>query len=536
MYTLLLVDDEPFIRNAMSTIIDWNSLGFDRILQAEDGVEALKLVEEESVDLILTDIAMPFMDGLELAQKIAMEHKDIYVVILSGYEDFEYAQRGISYGVKDYILKPVGADSLYKKMKGICANLNLETSQKNYVSKMKGQLHRVLPELREKLLTTFICNGELSEDGFMIRSESVELTIEKGLYTTCVLEPEWDFIETRDMDLFLFAIKNIIVDTIGDKHLVFNHSTSRVIVVFSFDEETEAVHQMVYEALNVIQKIVFTTLNLEVTCSMGRITSRLSELHTSYNDADKAMECRYILGGKVVYDISDLTYLDTTYVYPETQMKAIIYATKFQGEKEIEESFEELNEYIFLKHKLTIENLKMISIELISKLLKELANVKDVKENLWKEGFDLYRALENCKRFTNVLEDIEKFARNISTELQKLKDSSTKIIIEKVERYIEENYMNEGISLSTTAEKVGVSTGYLCALYKKETGKNFTKYIMDIRVQKAMMLLNTSDKKNYVIAMETGFNNAHYFSTTFKKLVGLTPTEYRENKGQKDGD
>ncbi len=535
MYTLLIVDDEPFIRNAMSTIIDWSSLGFERIVQAGDGVEALSIVKSEHIDLILTDISMPFMDGLELAQIVAEEYEHIYIVILSGYEDFEYAQRGISYGVKDYILKPVGADSLYQKMKSICQNLNLEIKQKNYVSHMKGQLHRVLPELREKLLTTFICNEEISEENFKIRCESLELDIERGLYAVCILEPEWELVETKDMELFVFAIKNVITDTIGEKHYVFNYSTSRIIIVFNLNEETEAVHQMLYDALNVIQKIVFTTLSLELTCSVGRITPQLGQLHDSYNDADKAMECKHTLGGKVVFDISDLTYLDKAFFYPESQIKAILYATKFQREGEIKETFEQLKDCILIQRNLTIENLKMISIEMISKLLKELANVKDVAEGLWKEGFDLYRQLENCNKIRSVIDDIRSFAIHISYELQKLKDSSTKIIIEKVDRYIEENYMNEDISLSTTAEQVGVSTGYLCALYKKGTGKNFSKYIQDVRIEKAMLLLNTTDKKNYMIAMETGFNNSHYFSTTFKKIVGVTPTKYRENKGHKNG-
>ena len=117
MYTLLIADDEPLIRNGVKKIIDWESLGFSRIFMAEDGVEALEIIRNNKVDLVLTDIAMPFMTGLELSEILAKEFPQIHVVILTGYEDFEYAQQSVDLGVKNYILKPVGAETLYNKIK-----------------------------------------------------------------------------------------------------------------------------------------------------------------------------------------------------------------------------------------------------------------------------------------------------------------------------------------------------------------------------------------------------------------------------------
>ena len=116
MYTLLIADDEPLIRNGVKKIIDWESLGFSEIFLAEDGQEALDIIRKNHVDLVLTDIAMPFMDGLELSEILSKEFPDIHVVILTGHEDFEYAQKSVGLGVKNYILKPIGAESLYKKM------------------------------------------------------------------------------------------------------------------------------------------------------------------------------------------------------------------------------------------------------------------------------------------------------------------------------------------------------------------------------------------------------------------------------------
>ena len=156
MYTLLIADDEPLIRNGVKNIIDWESLGFSKILLAEDGQEALDLIRKNKVDLVLTDIVMPFMDGLELSKVLSEEFPEIHVVILTGHEDFEYAQQSVNLGVKNYILKPVGAQSLYKKMSEICKKLHIQNKQKEYISSMKKQPIRI-SILRAQLLNRLVC-------------------------------------------------------------------------------------------------------------------------------------------------------------------------------------------------------------------------------------------------------------------------------------------------------------------------------------------------------------------------------------------
>lgn len=171
MYTLLIADDEPLIRNGVKRIIDWESLGFSRIFMAEDGVEALEIIRNNKVDLVLTDIAMPFMTGLELSEILAKEFPQIHVVILTGYEDFEYAQQSVDLGVKNYILKPVGAETLYNKMKKICEALHIENKEKEYVASMKKQLQQSLPALRLSMLNRIVCMENVHISKYLERCE-----------------------------------------------------------------------------------------------------------------------------------------------------------------------------------------------------------------------------------------------------------------------------------------------------------------------------------------------------------------------------
>ena len=207
MYTLLIADDEPLIRNGVKKIIDWESLGFSRIFMAEDGVEALEIIRQNKVDLVLTDIAMPFMTGLELSEILAKEFPQIHVVILTGYEDFEYAQQSVDLGVKNYILKPVGAETLYNKMKKICEALHIENKEKEYVASMKKQLQQSLPALRLSMLNRIVCMENVHISKYLERCEGFGIHLEEGPFIVTTVDLEMSRFSPEDYDLYLFAAK-----------------------------------------------------------------------------------------------------------------------------------------------------------------------------------------------------------------------------------------------------------------------------------------------------------------------------------------
>lgn len=230
MYTLLIADDEPLIRNGVKKIIDWESLGFSQIFLAEDGQEALDIIKSKHVDLVLTDIVMPFMDGLELSEILSREFPDIHVVILTGHEDFEYAQKSVSLGVKNYILKPIGAESLYKKMVQICEKLHIENKQRQYVFSMKSQLRQSMPVLREQTLNKIVCSENRDINLYLERAKNMNINLERGTYEVGVLDFDLDNISLADYDLYLFAAKNIARECLGEAHYVFEEGSNLEIV------------------------------------------------------------------------------------------------------------------------------------------------------------------------------------------------------------------------------------------------------------------------------------------------------------------
>jgi Response regulator containing CheY-like receiver domain and AraC-type DNA-binding domain len=527
IYNLLVVDDEELVRNAISTIIDWDSLGFTNIYEAEDGLEALELCRKQKIDLVLTDIVMPFMDGLELSAALKQEFPDIHVVILTGHEDFEYAKQSVDLGVKNYILKPVGASTLYTKMKEICKKLNIEASQKQYIAKMRSQIHQSVPILQEKFLYSLVCTQHGNRKNIKERMELLGLPLKSSSYVVGIVETDLSQTANADIELFLFTSKNISADCIGKSHCVFDDNNNHTILVFNLDDFEDDAHYIIYNTLQVIQKAIYSILKIDTTCAMGSIVSDLNDLYLSYHEAKTALDCRYSLGTNRVYDINDLDYIEKSFYYPFDEIKQLIYSIKFLGRTEIEQAIEEISRTLLYSKNLSSSNIKMVFIEMITSLLKELSSVKQGSTAVWDEGFALYNKLEHRTSLQQVLDSLLEFSIKVSEELHKLQSNSGQIMIQTVKEYIEQNFADDSISLSSAAEYTSVSTGYLSALFKKETGINFVEYLTDVRMARAMNLLKTTDKKTYEIAYETGFANPHYFSISFKKYTGMSPSDFR---------
>lgn len=531
-YSLLVVDDEELIRNAVTTIIDWRSLGFSAIYEAEDGEDALKICRSEKIDLVLTDIVMPFMDGMELSRIIKEEFPEIHIVILTGHEEFEYAKQSINYGVKNYILKPIGAESLYREMETICSSLNIESRQKRYVAKMRSQLHESLPLLREKFLYSLVCTSyHMGKDNEQ-RIQALEIPLYSKKYMVGIIEADVSSVEEKDMELFLFAIKNICLDTVGNQHCVFEDN-NRTAVVFNLDRYGEAYHNIVYDTMEVILKAIEIALKIQSAGAIGAEADKIGGLHQSYCQANTALECRYFLGYDRIYDIHDLDYMGNVFLYPTDEIKQFIYSMKFQGSQEMADAMKMIELLCLGNQNLSIYNIKMIFFELLNAIIKELSAVKMAQELLWQQGISLYKTMDSLQTVRQLSAGILNFANQVAEALHLVQSNSSLELIHAAKKYLDQHYMQADLSLHMAAEHVGISTGYLSGLFKKETGTNFIEYLTNVRMEHAMELMQRTDKKNYEIAEETGFSNPHYFSISFKKYSGMSPSEFRSRKDHK---
>jgi len=529
-YGLLVVDDEDLIREAVTTLIDWKSLGFSHIYEAEDGEEALLICRRSKVDLVLTDIVMPFMDGIELSRVLKEEFPQIHIVILTGHEEFDYAKQSIYYGVKNYILKPVGKESLFREMQAICETLHIENKQKQYIAKMSSQLHQSLPLLREKFLYSLVCTSYRKGQENKKRIANLEIPLYSKQYLVGIIEADFEKVADEDMEIFLFALKNICMDTVGSKHCVLDDG-QRIVIVFNLDRYGEGSHTVIYDTMEVILKAIGIAIKIPAAGALGSRADDIDNLYQSYREAGAALEYRYLLGYNRIYDIKDIEHMGKVFLYPTNEIKQLLYSMKFLGRKELRASMERIENACIVNKSLSVSNIKMIYFEILNGILKELSAARVPKKGLWQQGIDLYRQMDMQTTIRQFSSKILEFACAVSRTLQTAQSSSSQELICRAEDYMEQQYMNPELSQSMVASQIGISTGYLSGLFKKESGRNFIEALTEIRMCHAMELMKRTDKKNYQIAAETGFSNPHYFSISFKKYSGMSPSEFRSKAG-----
>lgn len=529
MYKIIIVDDEDIVRRSIVQKIKWNEIGFDTPFQACNGKEAYELAMEVKPDLVFADIKMPIMDGLELTNKLKEDLPDTHVVIFSGHDEFKYAQESITLGVMDYILKPLGSVTLTKKFKEIVVQLDQASEKKNYLTKMKDQLRKSLPLLKESFLNGLVCtpNRDIYTPKRMV---SLDIDLGVGPFVIGVIEPIFGPEDVEMMDVFLFAIKNIVEETLGNSHPHFSDANRRMVIMFCFDKDsTNAFDRNIFfETLDVLQKAFLLHLNLKTTIGLGNQVSHVNDLYNSYTEALSAIDCKYTLGSGKIYDYLDLTSLKSEFYYPVEDSQRFIAAVKSNNKNEIRRTNELLSHHIAQRNNLSLANLKFIYIEIVTGLTRLLAETKDSSDEMWTNNLEMYRIIEKFKSIDVVSTNLEVIAINIANSLSELSLTSRKSIVIKASDYINKHYADENISLKLVAAHVAVSSGYLSAIFKSENNINFNAYLTKVRMEEAKRLLSTTDLNVYDIAYETGHANPHYFSISFKKYTNQSPSEYRQ--------
>ncbi len=528
MYKILIVDDEDIIRRAIVKIIDWKKLGFSEVFDAENGLEALEILNNKSIDLVLADIKMPFMDGLELSGIIKKDFPKTSVVIISGHDEFQMAQQAILHGVMDYILKPIGDVSLTEKMGEIKEKLDKKQTELQYLNRIKDQLHQNLPLLREQYLNTLVCTP-----GIKILSETrldfLKIQISAGPFCVCVIEPDFGTTEDADTEIYLFAMKNIVHESVGDSHPVFSDSFRRIVVVFSYNflsMEMEA-RTLIYDILNAVSKSFEVFLSKSATFAIGSTISETNDLFASYSESLIALDCKYTLGKGKVYDIYDLDYHDHGFVNPLNSIEQVMIHIKSCQTNLLPGDFLKISAEMVEK-RASASNGKFIFIQVITELLKIVAESLAYDKIIWSAGLDIYNKIDHLQTVDEMADTVMNFAKLVSEKIHETSSISSKSAVSKAMEHIRNNFADENLSLESTASVVSVSPGYLSTLFKRESDINFSDFLTRMRMEKAMELLRTTDMKTYEIAHATGFTNPHYFSISFKKHTGVTPSKFKD--------
>lgn len=534
-YRLLLVDDELEIRDGMVEKLDWNSLGFEIAGVAENGVEALELSEQVMPDVILTDIRMPFMDGLEFIEQVTCMMPAVKIVVFSGFDDFEYAQKAIKLGVEEYILKPISAKQLEESLIKLKKKMDGELAKKRDIAILRRTYEESYPILREQFLVNLI-EGRLTRGQIENKLEQYGICIHTKFMTTAILSTN-DMPLSRERknvfagkeELIPISLKQTVESILGKKHEIccFLCETFVVVIVgMEWESQISFLYQEINEACKEARRII----GAKVTAGIGGIYSQWEELKYSYQEARNALEYSAIFGkdGEYTAYSKDIEPEDTTvrFQLEEYEERTLINAVKGNNEEKIKEQIHtffgklEQSRLPFYQYQTYILEIFAVTLKLVNIYKLDARDIFGAEANYIEKVLGLHSLDQMQDWFTQICLKIGSF-------IQKERMDSGKHLVAKAKEYVEENYADASLSVEALCEELHVSPAYFSTVFKKETKTNFVAYVTDIRMEHAVQLLDTTEDKTYMIAAKVGYAEPNYFSYVFKKKMGMSPSKYR---------
>lgn len=543
LYRIILVDDEEEVRKSIIRKIDWQAVGFTVVGDAENGEDALEKIEALEPDVILTDIRMPYMDGLTLAERIRQKYPSMKIVIFSGYDDFEYAKRAIKLNVTEYILKPVNVEELTAILKKIQASLDEEIEQKRDVSLLRENYKRSLPLLREQFLKDLI-SRPVDENIVKERLEQYDIPLsgaKKWISIAVKMEPDAVSGETvlplhEERDLIPISVMQILEENLKPycRFALFSFSgaaDAEIAGIVAVDENNSQTGLI--DILSDICKEIRKILMIPVTIGIGHSRTELGLVCESFRSALDALGYRAIVGsGSTIY-INDVEPVNTGKLqFTAEDESALIQAVKFGPEEKIRLAISQIlsrmsdakvhvrqyQTYIF-----SVANCLVQLIQQYDLPMDELF----ADSKVGSDPFMLIQQVMNREKFSGWLLAA---ALKINGAMDKERDNTTRQSMERAKQYIMENYQDPDLSAEQICRTLHMSPAYFSTMFKKATGQTYIGYLTDVRLNKAVELLNMTDDKTYVIASKVGYQEQNYFSYVFKKKFGVSPTKFRGSR------
>ncbi len=546
MYKIMLVEDEPIVRLAIKSLINWEEKGFYIECEASNGKQALKLLEENpDIDIIVTDINMPVMDGLELISEVVKKKPDTEIIVLSAYNDYDWVRKSFKFGVNDYILKTeMEPEGILKIIEGAAAKIEkrkeAQVSRKGYNG--GGQDLR----WRKDILLKELLEGG-SMENFCEKSSGSGMKLNRSSTAICYLWiDDYQTIKERYMNnslkAFTQSVLNSIDQILKDTNAgeVLCQSPEEFILFMSFDETSQKlVRNKLADIVGRIQYSLKNYVNISVSVGISDMRNNHRKIVDLLEQAKQNVKLRFIVGkGKMIFPetVNTIMWRNSENNIKNEHRKESIIGKEADFLRELgavdeEKTFYELEKLftvIRLNSSKKIEQVYSSYMELIFITISYLSKIGKETEEVFGTEIDFY---EKILRF-ETRDEIENWIKNmiswILNYLKEYKTSKQNRIIANAKHFIKMNYANSGLSLKMVSEFVELSESHFSTTFTREVGETFTDYLTRLRLEKAKELIADTNLKLYEISERVGYINAEHFSRIFKKVVGCSPKDYKK--------
>jgi len=526
MYQIFVVEDELLIRQSIRRVIEGMQGPYAFCGEASDGEMALSMMQDLMPDILVTDIRMPFLDGFELIRHAKAMMPWLRVVIVSGFDDFQYAQKAITLGVDQYLLKPIRAAELTKTIEELARRIEA------------GKAENLLPrgydrdEVQRALMQRFmqqLLHGSLNTATLLERARSLNLDVVRPCYQLVLFHFGAEELNLPQLQI---AVQNLLEQL---QQPLYYFSESNLLAVLCFGQDTASLSEQVYQFINILRHEM-RELCPVITTAVGNVVQRLSVVCQAYRTASDLLKRVYGVSAGQVVDVNDSAQIVAEMIglsdpFGETFRQKLSLASPRDVPALVDEvlSGPEGGQFgsVLMRYYALLDVLR-ITVQQMTKAQPGV-EAKDIATRLSSE-YDIFAASAHLSSFRETASALLQQAVGAKDEgLSGMKYSH---VVSRAEKYVAENFCDPNISLISVAKYVGLSSAHFSTVFSQTMGRSFINYLTAMRIERAKELLATTSMKLSAIAMEIGYNEPNYFSHVFRKLEGITPKEYRQRAVQ----
>jgi two-component system, response regulator YesN len=529
---LLVVDDEYNIREGLAKAVDWKSIGVEVVATASSGMDAMGCYDRLEPDIVITDIFMDEMNGLELVEAISSKNRNVKFILISGYDEFEYARKAIDLKVYRYLLKPVSPEMILSDVKAVADEIQEERALRERLGLLAAEIEKSRDILLRQFLHDVLHGCVDNADEMKKFADVLSIELPGGATYACVvLEPDGgipseDDFPYREARMLSLAICRIAEEVFRGFDACWSYPDydNRVFLI----PATRRVKEMdiaLSGCIERLQKIARQNLGITVSAGIGNHCASLADVSQSRKEALRALEYKMVSGRESCIRIRDVQAIDPQrLVYPNEEEQRIFDAMTSEDPARLAESVNAFFRILSLE-RMQDNRIKAAIVKLYGDLAMKLNELGVPVLN-----DDMLDVLSGHDTLESVREWFLATCSEARKKLSLLREEGMRSIIRNSEKYIRSNFKDMELSLSLVADHLGLTPSYFSRLFKQETGSTYIDYVIGLRIEQAKRLLRTTTSRIFDIGEMVGYPNSQYFCTLFRKVCGVSPVEYREGR------
>jgi len=541
MLKVMIVDDEFYFREALKISIPWNEIGLDICGEAKNGKDALEKVEILNPDIIIADINMSIMDGLEFIKRIKEKGINSKIVIITGYSEFDYARQAVQLGVYNYLLKPVNEEELTNTLLDVKKVIEKESNIKVEIDKLKRQVRDSLPMLKDKFLNELLQGNLIRKDNETLKKiEYLNINNNSKYYQVVTIELDyeesmnWD---NEDKQLWKFAVSNIANEILAEQFTfdMCYDNDDRICIIIGANgrESKDDFEHLLEDKLEYLKETVYKYLKFTITIGVGCAKDTLFDIATSYKESIVSLKNKLTVGNNRVITYGSVSDSEIKINLFTVEHRSQLLMNMRIGDNDevlnlINQVFKEMRE-----RNIHHEILFVVCVEMVSVCLEFIIEMglsfKDILPN---NQFNIIEEIQSKRSIDEIERWIKDIFLNILETIKRKRSSKASKLVEEVKCYISENYYKEELNVDEIAKHLFVNYAHLCFVFKRDTGTTINEYLTKFRINKAKELFDSGNTLIIEVANRVGYADANYFGKCFKKYYGLAPSKYIKNIGR----